>query len=204
MLRTAVVVFLAAAAGIILFTSIQDEIPDELSILKTKGGSAGGAAVDVLGGPLPSKSIQQYQGWTVYADDAQVVLAAQLTPADPKGDAKAFVYIGCDSRTSRSYLTLVPLVKGKGIPGAKPVHVVWNQTMSSNWRNAAGRLTPQEPSYFLPALTAGAQLQVSFTLNLSKAAQKAADPQAHVTAVDFMLNAVAVPQLVQNLPAYCR
>lgn len=190
MLRTAVVVFLAAAAGVILFTTIQDDLPPELSILKNSGTyGPGGPAKDLLGGPLPAKAYQSYQGWAIHSDDNKVVMsrALQRVGESESGVDSAHLYYSCSGDGASLYI--IPLAGGKPLKKPMSVGVSLSGGGSSNWKMTQGRLFAQEASYILPVMIGKSPQR--FTLD------------APINA-EFALDTAALPSITQNLPAACK
>lgn len=68
---------IAAAFGLLMFTSLQDSLPDELSILKNKGGSA---SIQKLGATTTGAERKNfnYLGWTVRQEGPTVELTKKL------------------------------------------------------------------------------------------------------------------------------
>jgi hypothetical protein len=64
-MNTILWVFVALAGAIILFTNLQDQLPDELGFLKNKGTTAQVAPGQPRPGAQPGVTLSEYQGWTI-------------------------------------------------------------------------------------------------------------------------------------------
>lgn len=192
MLRTALFVFLAAAAGVILFTTIQDDLPDELSAFKNSGKYGAAQNSDALGGALPSKQVSHYKGWGVYADDTNVVLARKFTsstPPEPKQKpAEAFFYYSCTNTGPELRLILA---QAQSYPSSQTTaQVSWGPHSLSNWGLTDGRIVAPIPTYLLGALRANPlPISIAGTGGLPYA---------------FSLDTEALSELTANLPVPCQ
>lgn len=209
MLRTVLFVFLAAAAGVILFTTIQDELPEELSWLKNSGKPAG-APVDQAGHPLPSKLVQQHKSWTVYSDDTRVVLSRTM---QGRTEVKAQFYFECALGKDAPEIRLIPYVGKEVVAGLKTVSADWSYEApeppagekpkektpqwigveSRVWPVEEGRMVLAKPENVLSTLASGGRVKVVMH-GLSK--RKPESP--------FTMDAKEFPYLTQSLPAHCR
>lgn len=77
-MRTFIAVFLALAAAIILFTSFQDQLPEELGFLKNKGTVTRPVAVQ-KSAVAPGTVVSEYQGWTIRKTATAVEFVRPMT-----------------------------------------------------------------------------------------------------------------------------
>lgn len=192
MLRTIIFVFLAAASAIILFTTIQDELPDELSFLKNSGKYSTGVPKDALGALLPSKYVATYKGWGVFSDDERMVATTKLTSttaaSEKKLPAELHLYYECTNAGPA-----VKLILANGIPyPAKQatVSVSFGPSSVSNWDLVQGRILAQHPAHLVGA----------FASNPLAISLQDANGKTEL----FGLDTSALPAITANLPSACR
>jgi hypothetical protein len=183
-MNTILWVFLAFAAGLMLFVSIQDDIPDELSFLKNKSGVVQHNSTTV------APTVTQYGGWTVRQAGAVVEMTRRLSGRiEVNGTAYDTPEIGIlcnngmlDLRLDTRMPTTGTRTTPVGISGLSVAE--WDKSATKN-------IFPKEPRPVLQALLS--QKSVAVTVSY-----------ASLGRFTTQLDTSELPQLVASLPQNCR
>lgn len=158
-MNTVLWVFIALAFGVILFTGLQDDLPEELSFLKNKSGVTTQGTV-----PLGTK-VSSYQGWTIRQTSTAVEL---VKPLQAKIEVNGSAYVNpefgylcnagkldmrIDTHSSTTGTRMTPVsVAGVG-------RQEWDKSKSAN-------IFPKDPHALLKVLTSTPS--VEFTLSYAE------------------------------------
>lgn len=181
-------VFIALAGAVIIFTSIQDELPDELGFLKNKGTTtlvAPATKRDATGA-----AVTEYQGWSIRSTATAVEFVRPFTgsivvngtPYDmPEFGLlcdKGRLDMRIDTRMTTTGRKTTPVdIQGLGT-------VEWDKSVSKN-------IFPKDARKVLTHLytVSPAQFKISY---------------AELGAFTIQLDTSALAVLLQNMPASCK
>lgn len=187
MLNTILWIFLAFAFGLILFFSIQDRIPDELSFLK---GTEPEKTFRTPDGSV--MKVQEYQGWSIRSSQSTVELVKKMfgegTP-DTRGGVPAGQEIGILCNAGKLDMRLD--VRGP-TTGVRSTPVVVDGLGEMMFDKGTGtNIFPQDPLRLLQRLNRGDS--VRFVVEYSVRGT-----------VALTLDSKGLGELTQQLPASCR
>ena len=187
-MNTILWVFIALAGAIILFTSIQDELPEELGFLKNKGTTTLVAEAPKRG--PTGATVSEYQGWTIRTTGTAVEFVRPFTGSivvnGTPYDAPEFGLL-CDKgkldmridtrMTTTGRKTTMVDIGGMG-------KVEWEKSASKN-------IFPKDARKVLTHLYTvnPAQFKISY---------------AELGAYTVQLDTSALALLLQNMPASCK
>lgn len=182
-------IFLAFAAAILLFSTIQDELPDELGFLKNKGTVMTGAARQDGRAGEPAR-VTQYQGWTIRTTSSAVEfvrpLSASIVVNGTPYDAPEFGLLCDNGRLDMRLDTRT------NTTGTKTTPVTVTGLGAQQWdKSASKNIFPKDARTLLRHLqsTNAVQFRISYV-------------ELGVQTVS--LDTSALPALVQTLPAPCQ
>lgn len=185
-MNTVLWIFVAIAGGLLLFTSIQDELPTELAFLK---GSPVDASAPAAQGSIP-QGMSQYQGWNIRNVNGAIELTRALQSNivvngvvydSPEfgllcNKGKLDMRLDTKAQTTGRKTTVVAV----GAQAPQP----WDKSASFN-------IFPKKSTALLELLRTGQPLE--FKISYAELGLQAA-----------RLDASALPSLLQAMPVACR
>lgn len=184
-MMTVLFVFIAIAFGLLLFSSLQDKIPDELSFLRAS------PTVSSLGAVAPGAKVTQYKGWQVSQIGTTIeALKAFNGPLTANGGTYTAPIIGilCNNNSLD-----VRVESTEPTTGSKGSSVIVAGAPEQTWARGVGtNLFPPDPSALLRTLITAPR---GVTLTLS---------YRNLGAQSSLLDTTGLSELVERFPANCR
>jgi hypothetical protein len=182
-MMTVIMVFIAISFGLLLFSSLQDKIPDELSFLRAGPGSATKI--------IPGAKVQEYKGWKI----TQVGTALEVTkefngPLMVEGISRSAPTIGilCNDNKLDARIQ-----SHEQTTGVKSTNVSLNGGLVEEWQKGAStNLFPLDTSAFVRnVLNSRNQFQLTLSYKI-------------LGAQTSVLEVAGLPEIMQRFPANCR
>lgn len=181
-------IFIALAFGFMLFTSIQDELPDELAVLKNKGTvtSVEGSPASAPGGV----TVTSYQGWTIRqapgAEELVRTLTGEANNISVKGKAPEIGILCANGKLDLRIDTRMATT------GTAKTDVVVAGASAFPWNKGTGsNVFPQDPHPVLNALMRGTS--ASITLSYVDSGRQT-----------FQVDTAGLKALVNRWPSNCQ
>lgn len=185
-MNTVLWIFVAIAGGLLLFTSIQNDLPAELSFLKSDGVDASAPAAQ---GSIP-QGLSQYQGWNIRNANGAIeltrALQANIVVNGVVYENPEFGFLCNKGKVDMRLDTKAQTT------GRKATSIALNGEAPQQWEKSASfNIFPKKPGNLLELLRIGQP--VEFKISYAELGVQAA-----------WLHTAAMPSLLQAMPVACR